>query len=73
MSTGRLAMSKPGLQKMRKAAGWKSARAFAEHIGMPVDTYTQYEQGKRTMNIEVAWDLADYLGCTIDQIAGRES
>ena len=47
-------MSKPGLQKMRKAAGWKSARAFAEHIGMPVDTYTQYEQGKRTMNIEVA-------------------
>lgn len=21
-------MSKPGLQKMRKAAGWKSARAF---------------------------------------------
>ena len=59
MSTGRLAMSKPGLQKMRKAAGWKSARAFAEHIGMPVDTYTQYEQGKRTMNIEVAWDMAD--------------
>ena len=33
-------MSKPGLQKMRKAAGWKSARAFAEHIGMPVDTQT---------------------------------
>lgn len=65
-------MSKPGLQKMRKAAGWKSARAFAEHIGMPVDTYTQYEQGKRTMNIEVAWDLADELNCTIDQIAGRE-
>ncbi|MDY5809524.1 MAG: helix-turn-helix transcriptional regulator [Coriobacteriales bacterium] len=65
-------MTKPGLQKMRKAAGWKSARAFAEHIGMPVDTYTQYEQGKRTMNIEVAWDLADELGCTIDQIAGRE-
>ena len=66
-------MSKPGLQKMRKAAGWRSARAFAEHIGMPVDTYTQYEQGKRTMNIEVASDMADYLGCTIDQIAGRES
>lgn len=65
-------MTKPGLQKMRKAAGWKSARTFAEHIGMPVDTYTQYEQGKRTMNIEVAWDLADELGCTIDQIAGRE-
>ena len=34
-------MSKPGLQKMRKAAGWKSARAFAEHIGMPVDTQTE--------------------------------
>ena len=53
-------MSKPGLQKMRKAAGWKSARAFAEHIGMPVDTYTQYEQGKRTMkkvNVDVAQSI----------------
>ena len=68
-----MAERKYRLQECRKAAGWKSARAFAEHIGMPVDTYTQYEQGKRTMNIEVAWDMADYLGCTIDQIAGRES
>lgn len=66
-------MKKPGLQKMRKEAGWKSARAFAEYIGVPVDTYTQWEQGKRTLNIETAWDLADALGCTIDEIAGRKN
>lgn len=63
---------KPGLQKVRKAAGWKSARAYAEHLGIPVDTYTQYEQGKRTMNIIVAWEIADDLGCTLDAIAGRD-
>lgn len=65
-------MKNSGLQACRKAAGWKSAREFAEHIGMPVGTYTNYEQGKRELGVSVAWDLADALGCTIDQIAGRE-
>ena len=59
------------LQQMRKSAGFASARAFAEHIGMSVNTYTGYEQGK-PMSLEVAWSLADALDCSLDDLAGRK-
>ena len=62
---------KTNLQAMRKAAGFKSARAFAEHIGMNVSTYTDYEQGRRMFALEQAWEFADALGCTLDELAGR--
>lgn len=59
------------LQEMRKRAGFSSAKAFAEHIGMSVSTYTKYEQGVSEMTLERAWQFADALGCTLDEIAGR--
>lgn len=58
------------MQNLRIKAGFKSARAFAEHIGMSVDTYTGYEQGK-PMPLNTAWKLADLLDCTMDELAGR--
>lgn len=63
---------KTRLQELRKEAGYGSARAFAEHIDMPVATYTDYEQGRRAFTLERAWFFADALGCTLDQLAGRE-
>lgn len=63
---------KYALQEMRKRAGYKSAKAFAAHIGMPTRTYTNYEQGVRDITLEVAWNLADELGCTLDELAGRQ-
>ena len=60
------------LQYIRKAAGYTSAKSFAESIGMSVGTYTQYEQGQRNMSLEVAWELADALDCTLDELAGRK-
>lgn len=63
---------KPALQKMRKRAGYKSAEEYAEHIGIPYGTYRNYEQGDRKLTIETAWELADDLGCTLDELAGRE-
>ena len=60
------------LQEMRKRAGFKSAKAFADHIGMNVGTYTNYEQGKRNLTLEQAWEFADELHCTLDELAGRE-
>lgn len=59
------------LQEIRKSRGWKSARAFAEHIGMPVSTYTNYEQGKRPLMFDTAIDLCNALDCTLDELAGR--
>ena len=63
---------KTNLQKLRKAAGFKSAKAFAEHVGMNLSTYTQIEQGAIGMSIERAWEFADILGCTLDELAGRQ-
>ena len=63
---------KTRLQEVRKKAGFKNARAFAEHIGMPVATYTDYEQGRRSFTLEKAWEFADALECSLDELAGRE-
>lgn len=63
---------KTNLQAKRKQAGFKSARAFAEHIGMSPNTYTQYEQGIRSMTLEKAWEFADVLKCSLDDLAGRD-
>lgn len=38
------------LQKARKAAGFRSARAFARHNGLPESTYSQHETGKRSLS-----------------------
>lgn len=60
------------LQALRKAAGYRSAKAFADHLGMSVGTYTNYEQGKRPMTLEQAWIFADELQVSLDELAGRE-
>ena len=59
------------LQKLRMAADFKSAKAFAEHVGINPNTYTQYEQGLVGLGLEQAWLIADALGCTLDELAGR--
>ena len=56
---------------MRRRAGFKSAKAFAEHLGMSAGTYIEYEQGRRSFTLKRAWEFADELGCTIDELAGR--
>ena len=64
-------MPKTNLQKMRKSAGFDSAREFAEYMGIPSGTYTGWEQG-RTITLEQAWDFADFFGCSLDELAGRD-
>ena len=59
------------LQQIRKERGYKSAKAFAERIGIPVPTYTNYEQGTREIGLQTACELADALECTLDELAGR--
>ncbi len=59
------------LQRLRKAAGFKSAKSFAEFMGYNPNTYTQYEQGIVSLSFERAWEIADALDCTLDEIGGR--
>lgn len=63
---------KTQLQRIRKQRGFSSAKAFAEHIGMRPRTYTNYEQGVTSLTLEKAWEFADALQCTIDDLAGRD-
>ncbi len=63
---------KTQLQRIRKDRGYKSAKDFADHIGMNSHTYTDYEQGRRTFTLDKAWEFADALECTLDDLAGRE-
>lgn len=60
------------LQARRKAAGFKSARAFAECLGIPPTRYAEYEQGRCAFTYEQAWEFADALDCTMDELGGRE-
>lgn len=62
---------KTQLQALRRNAGYRSAKSFAEKLGMNVGTYTSYEQGTRQMSMDVACDICDALGCSLDELAGR--
>lgn len=62
---------KTQLQAMRKRAGFKSAKEFAESVGMNVNTYTGHEQGK-PFDLEKAWEYADIFDCTLDDLLGRK-
>ena len=60
------------LKEIRKAKGFKSAKAFAESIGMQEKTYRNYEQGVRNLYLDVACELCNALGCTLDELVGNE-
>ena len=69
-------MAENSLRRLRRAAGFSSAKAFAESIGIPVPSYARYEQAEdgpdTSMPIKNAWIIADALGCSIDALVGRE-
>ena len=64
---------KTQLQFYRRLAGYRSAKAFAESFGINVSTYTQYERGLIDLSAERAWLFADALGCTVDELLGRDT
>lgn len=59
------------LLELRRQAGYKTAKEFAEHIGVPVPTYTRYEANPEKIPLKAAWSLADELGCSIDAVVDR--
>lgn len=61
------------LLEIRKAAGYPTAREFAEAAGLAESTYTRYESNPEKIPLKVAWDLADRFHVTIDQVVGRDT
>lgn len=64
------------LQRIRREAGWKSARDFADRIGVSYSSYARWEAAGDGpgcgIPISQAWRIADELGCSIDLVVGRE-
>lgn len=49
------------LTELREAAGFRSAKAFAEHIGLNPRTYSSYEEGTRSPGLDVAFKLSRHI------------
>ncbi len=62
---------KSQLQALRKRTGYRTAEEFANRMGIPVETYRNYERGKSGFSLERAWEFADVLECSLDELAGR--
>lgn len=60
------------LMRLRKLAGYKSRDAFAEKLGVNKYTYRSWESGAAMMSLEQACDVVDILGCTLEELVGRE-
>jgi transcriptional regulator with XRE-family HTH domain len=58
------------LQKLRHDRGLTQAQ-LAEQAGVPFRSLQSWEYGKRTMLFDAAVKLADALGITLDELAGR--
>lgn len=64
------------LQRLRREAGYRSAKDFAAEVGIPASTYARYEcnpDGPACgIPMAAAWAIADKLDCSIDLVVGRE-
>lgn len=44
---------------------------IASVLNIKQNTYSQYENGKRQIPLELLWKLADYYNTSIDYLVGR--
>lgn len=72
----RSACGKRTLQRLRREAGYRSAKDFAAALGIPASTYARYERQSEgpgcAIPLASAWQIADALGCSIDLVLGRQ-
>ena len=68
--------NKRALQRLRRDAGYRCAKEFAEVLHIPNSTYSRYERAPEGPDcgipLQAAWVMADKLGCSIDLVVGRE-
>ncbi len=46
-------------------------KELAEYLNIKQNTYSQYENGKREIPLEMLWKLADFYNTSVDYIIGR--
>ena len=60
------------LQDLRREAGYRSAKDFAAAMEIALSTYNRYESQPESIPLKQAWAIADFLGCSIDMVVGRD-
>lgn len=60
------------LERLRKKAGYRSRKSFADAFGSNERQIKAWECGERKLRLEDACDIADFLHCTLDELAGRD-
>lgn len=46
-------------------------KELAELLNVKQNTYSQYENGKREIPLEILWKLADFYDVSVDYLIGR--
>lgn len=59
------------LRRLRKEAGYKNRSNLAHALGVSSASVAAWEMGKRVMSFDNACRIADVLGCSLDELAGR--
>lgn len=60
------------LKELRRLAGYRSMRSLAEKLGVPTSTYASWECGTRAIPLDKAVEVAELLGCSLDEMTGRK-
>ena len=60
------------LMRLRKEAGYKSRKQIAYALNVSERKYKAWETGETRLTLEDACDIADFLHCTLDELAGRD-
>lgn len=60
------------LKRLRREKGYQTQQSFADAFGVPKRQVTAWESGERKLSLERACDVADFLGCSLDDLAGRD-
>lgn len=65
------AMAK-SIQDLRRERGFRSSKEFADALGVSPSSMSRYDKDATLIPVKVAWAMADLLGCSIDEVLGRE-
>lgn len=60
------------IKERRKLADYKSVKSLCEQLtDVKEKRYYEYENGRTPMPIDIAVEVADVFGCTLDELFGR--
>jgi transcriptional regulator with XRE-family HTH domain len=60
------------IRDLRRENGFRNSREFADALGVSPSSMSRYDKDPMLIPVKVAWEMADLLGCSIDEVLGRK-